>query len=56
MAFTRFLASSVTAKDRGTHAFKAYRHVEEIAQAQPSSSVSPMVIMTADALEACGSD
>jgi hypothetical protein len=29
----------------------AYRHVEEIAQAQPSSSVSPMVIMTADALE-----
>ena len=28
----------------------AYRHVEEIAQAHPSSSGSPMVIMTADPL------
>ena len=34
MAFTRFLASSVTAKIAARNAFMAYRHVEEIAQAQ----------------------
>ena len=50
MAFTRFFASSVTAKIAARMPSRP-RQVEEIAQAQPSSSVSPMVIMTADALE-----
>ena len=43
MAFTQFLGVKCHGKDRDTDAFKACRHVEEIAQAQPSSSVSPMV-------------
>jgi len=48
MASTQFLASSVTRKDRGTHALMAYRHVERLRRLSASSSVSSMVIMTAD--------
>jgi hypothetical protein len=40
MAFNPVLGVKCHGKDRGTHAFKAYRNVEEIAQTQPSSSVS----------------
>ena len=50
MASTQFLASSVTRKDRGTHAFMAYRHVERLRRLSASSSVSSMVIMTTDPL------